>query len=73
MSAPDIFGICVRVIGLLIAIYGFWCIPFAFQGRFFSVQDDDYESSDYLTGGITLAAIGLALLFGAKYLSEWTY
>ena len=73
MMATELFGVCVRVIGLLAAIYGIWMLPYGIAGLIHPNADDEYQPSDYLIGGFTLTIVGLAVLFGARFISDWAY
>jgi len=67
MSAPDVFGLVVRSIGLLMCLFGLWQIVGIRS------PDKSYQRADYVTALILFLIVGLALLAGADHIVRFSY
>ena len=74
MKPSDVFGICVRVIGLLGLLTGsgyvIGGICFALWGK---VEYEGFRTGQYLFYGVVFCAIGLYFMRGAPHFIRFAY
>ena len=73
MKPKDIFGIIVRVIGLVLLIYAIWFLIYGFATIMgYSEVNVGYKVS-YFISGTTFLLLSLYLLRGAPLLVKYSY
>jgi hypothetical protein len=72
MQPEDVFGLIVRTIGLLVALWGAWHLVFAIaQGA--NVTNSSHPTSAYAVSGVSAIVVGVGLLKAATALVAATY
>ena len=72
MIARDVFGVIVRTVGFLCALYGFWCVGFGAMA-YMGYVVPDYQIRDYFNGGMFQVVTGLVVLRAAEAIVRFTY
>ena len=73
MKAKDIFGLIVRVFGLVAFAWGFWYLYSALFMWMHSESMGTFVSRDYLAAGVMCVLVGLFLLRRAERIADFTY
>ena len=74
MKGQDLFGLILRVLGLLLLIYGLWYLWYA-AGQAFGgyPRDRDDEAKIYLASGLIALFLGLIVIRGARAIVRFSY
>jgi len=75
MKAPNIFGLVVRTLGLLVLLWSVWYLAFAIAFVVRALHDAGHESdaSVYFTTGIPGFIVGLLLLRFGRIVVRFSY
>jgi hypothetical protein len=73
MAAPDVFGVIVRTVGLLLTIYALWHLVYGLGILGFKEEEHRIERGNYLRFGVVAGSMGLFLMFGAVWITSWAY
>ena len=73
MQAQELFGVVVRTLGLVIALYGVWYLTFAIGRVLRAVSPGKYPVRDHFIGGSLFLLIGGSLLIGADAIVRIAY
>jgi hypothetical protein len=65
MNSQELFGVVVRTIGLIIALYGVWYLAFAILRTLGAVSPGKYPPREHFLGGVLFILVGVSLLIGA--------
>ena len=70
MTAKDLFGVIIRIVGLFITVLG---VAYFLGGVFGTHPPDDPTGSQHISYGIVCLIAGLYLLRGAPLLMRYSY
>ncbi len=75
MKAPDIFGIVIRVLGILLVLWSLWYLTFGVAFVIHALHDTGHESDSgaYFTTGIPGFIVGIALLRFGRMIVRFGY
>jgi hypothetical protein len=72
MAPKDAFGVIVRTIGLISALYGIWYLAFGFA-QATNLSEVTYPTADYIVGGATWSIVGVGLMIGSPLVERIAY
>ncbi len=73
MTGRDLFGVVVRVAGLVLVMYALWNLWFAFFQLVGMAGPKDFNLAWYFAFGVPALVVGLYFLRGAPHLLRFSY
>jgi hypothetical protein len=73
MYAQELFGVVVRTLGLVVALYGVWYLAYAIGRALRVVSPGQYPLRDHFFGGLLFILVGGSLLIGADAIIRIAY
>ncbi len=75
MKARDLFGVGVRIVGLLVLLWSLWYLAFGVAFMLRALQDSGHESDmgAYFTTGIPGFVVGMVLVRFGRQIVRFCY
>lgn len=73
MKARDIFGIVIRLLGVVLLLYGLWYLAYAIAELCGLPQDSPGEMAAYFTAGVPATLIGVLFVRCARQIVRFSY
>ena len=73
MKARDLFGVLIRVLGMILVLYAIWNLAFAVAFNITLLTSHDSDMSAYYTFGIPALVMGFGLLRFGRQIVRFSY
>ncbi len=73
MTGQDLFGVCVRVVGLILVVLGMWNTLYGVRYLLWKPSEETFPAGDYLSTGLGSLTIGTCLILGAQSIVQLAY